>query len=83
MNGTRRLVGSFNHGTMANALPHANGAQASQPGRQVLHLAGSVSIRLRWSDDVLTWRMQPPEPPRAAADGFSLGSDVDGAFSVA
>ena len=29
MNGTRRLIGSFNHGTMANALPHAIGAQAA------------------------------------------------------
>ena len=29
MNGRRRLVGSFNHGSMANALPHAIGAQAS------------------------------------------------------
>ena len=26
MNGTRRLIGSFNHGSMANALPHAIGA---------------------------------------------------------
>src|SRR6185312_4745524 len=25
MNGTRRLIGSFNHGSMANALPHAIG----------------------------------------------------------
>ena len=38
MNGTRRLIGSFNHGSMANALPHAIGAQASQPGRQVITL---------------------------------------------
>jgi pyruvate dehydrogenase (quinone) len=40
MNGTRRLVGSFNHGSMANALPHAIGAQATYPGRQVIALAG-------------------------------------------
>ena len=33
MNGTRRLIGSFNHGSMANALPHAIGAQASHPGQ--------------------------------------------------
>ena len=32
MNGRRRLIGSFNHGTMANALPQAIGAQAAQPG---------------------------------------------------
>ena len=29
MNGTRRLIGSFNHGSMANALSHAIGAQAT------------------------------------------------------
>jgi pyruvate dehydrogenase (quinone) len=40
MNGARRLIGSFNHGSMANALPHAIGAQASQPGRQVVTLSG-------------------------------------------
>ena len=35
MNGKRRLLGSFNHGSMANALPQAIGAQVSHPGRQV------------------------------------------------
>jgi pyruvate dehydrogenase (quinone) len=34
MNGRRRLVGSFNHGTMACALPHAIGAQTAFPDRQ-------------------------------------------------
>jgi pyruvate dehydrogenase (quinone) len=40
MNGRRRLIGSFNHGTMANALPQAIGVQAAQPGRQVVTLSG-------------------------------------------
>src|SRR5882757_7822116 len=40
MNGRRRLVGSFVHGSMANAMPQAIGAQASQPGRQVISLSG-------------------------------------------
>jgi hypothetical protein len=40
MNGKRRLVGSFNHGSMANALPQAIGAQAAFPGRQVVSLSG-------------------------------------------
>src|SRR5262245_39747886 len=39
MNGKRRLLGSFNHGSMANALPQAIGAQASHPGRQVVALS--------------------------------------------
>ena len=40
MNGRRRLIGSFSHGSMANALPHAIGAQAAAPGRQVIALSG-------------------------------------------
>ena len=35
MNGKRRLLGSFNHGSMANAMPQALGAQATEPERQV------------------------------------------------
>jgi pyruvate dehydrogenase (quinone) len=46
MNGRRRLIGSFNHGSMANALPHAIGAQASQPGRQVVALSGDGGIAM-------------------------------------
>lgn len=40
MNGRRRLIGSFNHGSMANAMPQAIGAQAAFPGRQVISLSG-------------------------------------------
>jgi pyruvate dehydrogenase (quinone) len=46
MNGRRRLIGSFNHGSMANALPQAVGAQASQPGRQVVSLSGDGGIAM-------------------------------------
>ena len=46
MNGTRRLIGSFNHGSMANALPHAIGAQASLPGRQVIALSGDGGLAM-------------------------------------
>lgn len=40
MNGRRRLIGSFNHGSMANAMPQAIGAQATYPGRQVISFSG-------------------------------------------
>ncbi|MFM9089985.1 MAG: ubiquinone-dependent pyruvate dehydrogenase, partial [Cyanobium sp.] len=46
MNGKRRLVGSFSHGTMANALPHAIGAQSAFPGRQVVALAGDGGLSM-------------------------------------
>jgi pyruvate dehydrogenase (quinone) len=40
LNGRRRLVGSFNHGSMANAMLHAIGAQATFPNRQVISFSG-------------------------------------------
>jgi len=57
MNGTRRLLGSFNHGSMANALPQAIGAQASQPGRQVISLSGDGGLAMLLGE-LLTLRQQ-------------------------
>ena len=57
MNGTRRLIGSFNHGSMANALPQAIGAQATRPGRQVIALAGDGGLAMLLGE-LLTLRQQ-------------------------
>jgi pyruvate dehydrogenase (quinone) len=57
MNGTRRLIGSFNHGSMANALPQAIGAQATEPGRQVIALAGDGGLAMALGE-LLTLRQQ-------------------------
>lgn len=46
MNGRRRLIGSFTHGSMANALMHGIGAQAAQPERQVVALAGDGGLAM-------------------------------------
>jgi pyruvate dehydrogenase (quinone) len=46
MNGRRRLIGSFIHGSMASALPQAIGAQASHPGRQVIALSGDGGLAM-------------------------------------
>ncbi|MCU1583116.1 MAG: hypothetical protein QOD27_315 [Microbacteriaceae bacterium] len=46
MNGSRRLIGSFSHGTMANAVPHAIGAQSAFPGRQVVALSGDGGLAM-------------------------------------
>ncbi|MGN8048235.1 ubiquinone-dependent pyruvate dehydrogenase [Curtobacterium sp. 22159] len=46
MNGERRLIGSFVHGTMANAVPQAIGAQAAFPERQVVALAGDGGLTM-------------------------------------
>ena len=50
MNGQRRLLGSFNHGSMANALPQAIGAQVSYPGRQVVSLSGDGGLAMGMGD---------------------------------
>ncbi len=50
MNGRRRLLGSFNHGSMANALPQAIGAQISHPRRQVVSLSGDGGISMLMGD---------------------------------
>ena len=50
MNGKRRLLGSFTHGSMANALPQAIGAQVSHPGRQVIALSGDGGLAMLMGD---------------------------------
>jgi pyruvate dehydrogenase (quinone) len=60
MNGARRLICSFNHGSMANALPHAIGAQASHPGRQVVALSGDGGIAMLLGEPLTLRQMQLP-----------------------
>jgi pyruvate dehydrogenase (quinone) len=50
MNGERRLLGSFSHGSMANALPQAIGAQISHPNRQVVTLSGDGGLSMLMGD---------------------------------
>ncbi|WP_282838120.1 ubiquinone-dependent pyruvate dehydrogenase [Microbacterium flavum] len=50
MNGSRRLLGSFLHGSMANAMPQALGAQASDRDRQVIALAGDGGLAMLMGD---------------------------------
>jgi len=50
MNGTRRLLGSFSHGSMANALPQAIGAQMTYPGRQVISMSGDGGLAMLMGD---------------------------------
>ncbi|WP_306371331.1 pyruvate dehydrogenase [Nocardiopsis sp. CC223A] len=45
-NGRRRVIGSFSHGTMANALPHAIGAAYAAPGRKVVSLSGDGGLSM-------------------------------------
>jgi pyruvate dehydrogenase (quinone) len=50
MNGKRRLLGSFSHGSMANALPQAIGAQAAFPRRQVITFSGDGGLAMLMGD---------------------------------
>jgi pyruvate dehydrogenase (quinone) len=60
MNGRRRLVGSWVHGSMANALAHAIGAQAAQPGRQVISMSGDGGFTMLMGDLITLTQMKLP-----------------------
>lgn len=48
--GTRKMLGSFNHGSMANAMPQAIGAQLACPERQVIALCGDGGLSMLLGD---------------------------------
>lgn len=50
MNGKRRMIGSLAHGSMANAMPQAIGAQAAYPGRQVISMSGDGGFSMLMGD---------------------------------
>src|SRR5262249_17276985 len=50
MNGKRRLLGSFWHGSMANAMPQGIGAQAAFPNPQVIPLSGDGGFTMLMGD---------------------------------
>jgi pyruvate dehydrogenase (quinone) len=60
MNGRRRLLGSFNHGSMANAMPQAIGAQAAFPGRQVVSLSGDGGFAMLMGDFITLAQLRLP-----------------------
>lgn len=60
MNGRRRLIGSFVHGSMANAMAQAIGAQASYPGRQVIALCGDGGFSMLMGDFLSLTQLKLP-----------------------
>src|ERR1700681_2117382 len=60
MNGKRRLLGSFNHGSMANAMPQAIGAQTAYPGRQVISLSGDGGFSMLMGDLLSLRQLKAP-----------------------
>lgn len=60
MNGRRRLIGSFNHGSMANAMLQAMGAQAAAPDRQVVSLSGDGGFTMMMGDFISLTQLKLP-----------------------
>ncbi|GAA4282923.1 ubiquinone-dependent pyruvate dehydrogenase [Brevibacterium daeguense] len=60
MNGRRRLLGSFTHGSMANALAQSIGVQANQPDRQVVALAGDGGLTMLLGELITLTQNQLP-----------------------
>jgi pyruvate dehydrogenase (quinone) len=60
MNGRRRLVGSWVHGSMANAMAHAIGVQASHPGRQVISMSGDGGFTMLMGDLITLTQQKLP-----------------------
>jgi pyruvate dehydrogenase (quinone) len=60
VNGKRRLVGSFNHGSMANSMLHAIGAQTAFPDRQVISMSGDGGFTMMMGEFVTLLQMDLP-----------------------
>jgi pyruvate dehydrogenase (quinone) len=56
----RRLIGSFNHGSMASAMPQAIGAQLAFPGRQVISLSGDGGFAMMMGDILTIYQYNLP-----------------------
>ena len=48
--GGRKMLGSFNHGSMANAMPQAIGAALACPGKQVIAFCGDGGLSMMMGD---------------------------------
>ena len=60
MNGKRRILGSFRHGSMANAMPQALGAQAAYPDRQVVSMSGDGGFAMLMGDLLTAKQLKLP-----------------------
>jgi pyruvate dehydrogenase (quinone) len=60
VNGKRRILGSFNHGSMANAMPQAIGAQAAFRDRQVISFSGDGGLAMLLGDLLTLNQMELP-----------------------
>lgn len=71
-NGKREQIGSFRHGTMANALPHAIGAQAVDRNRQVITFSGDGGLSMLMGE-LLTVKLHNLPVKTVVFNNSSLG----------
>jgi pyruvate dehydrogenase (quinone) len=60
MKAGRRLIGSFNHGSMASAMPQAIGAQFTYPDKQVISLCGDGGFAMLMGDILTIFQYNLP-----------------------
>ncbi len=60
VNGRRRMLGSLAHGSMANAMPQAIGAQSIDPARQVVSLSGDGGFTMLMGDFISLVQLKLP-----------------------
>jgi pyruvate dehydrogenase (quinone) len=60
VNGKRRIIGSFSHGSMANAMLQAVGAQCAFPGRQVISMSGDGGFTMMMGEFVTLLQLNLP-----------------------
>lgn len=72
MNGKRKMMGSLNHGSMANAMPQAIGAQVANPNKQVIGLCGDGGFAMLMGD-FLTIRQYNIKTKLVIFNNSSLG----------
>jgi pyruvate dehydrogenase (quinone) len=60
VNGRRRIIGSFNHGSMANAMLQAIGAQSAYPDRQVISVSGDGGFSMMMGDFITLTQLGLP-----------------------
>jgi pyruvate dehydrogenase (quinone) len=77
VNGKRRIVGSFNHGSMANAMLHAIGAQAAFPERQVVSFSGDGGFSMMMGDFITLIQAAAGEDHSAQQRNARLRRDGD------
>lgn len=58
--GERKMLGSFSHGTMANAMPMSIGASLSHPDRQIIAFCGDGGISMLLGDLATIYQYKLP-----------------------